>query len=92
MKAKKESKEETDSGSRLGKLTAPMSSGSARALEDNVGVDVKQTHNRVYVGLFGVGGILWNTISLSNPLKLCSAGQNPEGGGVRHMPDQNNVV
>lgn len=57
----------------LGKLTALKSSRLARPLEDKVSVNVKHTNTRVNGELFGVGVILWNTISLSNLLRLRSS-------------------
>lgn len=71
----------------IGKLTALKSFFLARPLEDKVSVNVKHTNTSVNVELFGVGVILWNTIRLSNLLRLCSVCQY-QGSvlGVQHMP------
>lgn len=62
----------------LGKLTALKSFCLARMLKDKVSVNVKHTNTSVSVELFGVGVILWNTISLSNLLRLRSVCQYQE--------------
>lgn len=71
----------------LGKFTMLKSSCLAHALEDQVSVNIKHTNTRVNVELFGVGVILWNTISLSNLFSFCSVCQNQENMlSVQQMP------
>lgn len=70
-------------GEELGKLTALKSSDLALTLKDKVSVNVKHTNTGVNVELFGVGVILWNTISLSNLLRLCSVCQYRENAPKR---------
>lgn len=47
-------------------------------LPGSYSVNAKHTNTRVNVELFGVGVILWNTINLSNLLRLCSDCQHAE--------------
>lgn len=61
-----------------GKLVALKSSGLARPLKDEASAKVKHTNASIDVELFGVGVILWNTVSLSSLLTLHSTCQYQE--------------